>query len=58
MVAGDTPGRTRTASLAIYDAVYVGDTRRAGFYAALIASASIVALIVAQRTNAARGAGR
>ena len=56
MVAGDIPGRTRTASLAIYDAVYVGDTARAGFYAALIAGASIAALIVAQRTTGVRGA--
>ncbi len=58
MVAGDIPGRTRTASLAIYDAVYVGDTARAGFYAGLIASASIAALIVAQRTTQPRGARR
>ncbi len=58
MVAGDIPGRTRTASLAIYDAVYVGDTPRAGFYAGLIALASIAALLVAQRTTGVRGARR
>jgi molybdate transport system permease protein len=56
MVAGDIPGRTRTASLAIYDAVNLGDTARAGFYAGLIASASIAALLVAQRTTQPRGA--
>jgi molybdate transport system permease protein len=51
MVAGDIPGRTRTASLAIYDAVWVGDARLAGFYAALVATVSIAALVVAQRTT-------
>lgn len=56
MVAGDIPGRTRTASLAIYDAVYVGDAGRAGVYAGLIASASILALWIAQRTARVRGA--
>ena len=56
MVAGDIPGRTRTASLAIYDAVSVGDTARAGFYGLLIAAVSIAALIVAQRTTPARRA--
>jgi molybdate transport system permease protein len=54
MVAGDIPGRTRTASLAIYDAVYVGDTARAGFYAGLVALVSVAALVLAQRTT--RGA--
>ncbi len=54
MVAGDIPGRTRTASLAIYDAVYVGDTARAGFYAGLVAVVSVAALVLAQRTT--RGA--
>jgi molybdate transport system permease protein len=54
MVAGDIPGRTRTASLAIYDAVYVGDTSRAGFYAGLVAIVSVSALVLAQRTT--RGA--
>lgn len=54
MVAGDIPGRTRTASLAIYNAVYVGDTARAGFYAGLVAVVSVAALMLAQRTT--RGA--
>ena len=51
MVAGDIPGRTRTASLAIYEAVAVGDAPRAGFYGLLIAVVSIAALIVAQRST-------
>ncbi len=49
MVAGDIPGRTQTASLAIYDAVQVGDNARAGGLSLLISVVSIVALMVAQR---------
>lgn len=58
MVAGDIPGRTRTASLAIFDAVSSGDPARAGFYAGLIASVSIAALLSTQRATRARGARR
>lgn len=58
MVAGDIPGRTRTASLAIYDAVNLGDTARAGFYAGLVALTSVAALVVAQRTTRAGGGRR
>ena len=58
MVAGDIPGRTRTASLAIYDAVNAEDTARAATLAGLIALASIAAVLVAQRTMPGRGAGR
>ena len=58
MVAGDIPGRTRTASLAIFDAVSSGDSARAGFYGLLIASVSIAALVVAQWASRARGARR
>jgi molybdate transport system permease protein len=54
MVAGDIPGRTQTAALAIYDAVQVGDNARAGGLTALIAGASILALLVAQRTAPGR----
>ncbi len=54
MVAGDIPGRTQTASLAIYDAVQVGDTPRAGLLTLLVASISIVALLIAQRTTGDR----
>jgi molybdate transport system permease protein len=58
MVAGDIPGRTQTAALAIYDAVQVGDNARAGGLTALIAGVSILALLVAQRTAPGRGAQR
>ncbi len=59
MVAGDLPGRTRTASLAIFNAVQVDDLRTATWLTALIASASILALMIAQKTAPpARGAGR
>ena len=54
MVAGDIPGRTQTASLAIYDAVQVGDTSRAGLLTLLVASVSIAALMIAQKTSRVR----
>jgi molybdate transport system permease protein len=50
MVAGDIPGRTRTASLAIYDAaVHRNDTATALALTALVALVSIAALVVVQR---------
>ncbi len=58
MVAGDLPGRTRTASMAIYDAVYAGETARAGGLALLVAGVSIAALLAAQKAIPPRGAGR
>ena len=54
MVAGDIPGRTQTASLAIYDAVQVGDTSRAGLLTLLVASVSIAAILIAQKTTPVR----
>lgn len=51
MVAGDLPGRTRTASLAIYDAVQSGDSVRAAWFSGLIAAVSIVAATFAQRAQ-------
>jgi len=56
MVAGDIPGRTQTAALAIYDAAQVGDSARAGLLTALVAGVSILALAVAQRSTTATGA--
>ncbi len=50
MVAGDIPGLTRTAALAIYDAVQVDDTRRATALTLLISVVAIAALVVVQRT--------
>jgi len=54
MVAGNIPGRTQTASLAIYDAVQVGETSRAGLLTTLVASVSIAALLIAQKTAGGR----
>ena len=48
MVAGDIPGRTQTASLAIYDAVQVNDHARAGWLSLAISAASVTALWLAQ----------
>jgi len=51
MVAGNIPGVTQTASLAIYDAIVLGnDTARAGRLTLLIVAVSIGALWVVQRT--------
>ncbi len=51
MVAGNIPGLTQTASLAIYDAIVQGnDAARAGRLTLLISGVSIVALLVVQRT--------
>ena len=58
MVAGDIPGRTRTASMAIYDAVQVGDAPLALGLTLAVASISILALILAQGTTPARGTRR
>ena len=58
MVAGNIPGLTRTASLAIFDAVAANDPRRAGELSLLIAVASICAVLVAQKTIPGRGMGR
>jgi len=43
MVAGNIPGRTQTAALAIYDAVLLGDDRTAGALAVLV---SVVAVAI------------
>jgi molybdate transport system permease protein len=49
MIAGDIPGETQTASLAIYDAVQVDDHVRAGGLALAISVVSIAALFCVQR---------
>jgi molybdate transport system permease protein len=49
MVAGDIPGVTQTASLAIYDAVQVQDSARATWLTVLVSVVSIVVLILVQR---------
>jgi molybdate transport system permease protein len=58
MVAGNIPGLTQTASLAIYDAVQVNDSARAGWLTLWISSVSIAALLIVQRTLPARGLPR
>ncbi len=55
MLAGDIPGLTQTASLAIYDAVLAEDPGRAVRYSILVALASIAAVTLAQRTLPATG---
>ncbi len=58
MVAGDIRGATQTAALAIYDAVQVYDTARAGWLTLLVSLVSIVALIFVQSATPARGLTR
>ncbi len=59
MVGGNIEGVTRTASLAIYDAVNTpGQMDRAGWLTAWISIVSIVALCLTQRGLPARGLGR
>lgn len=50
MVAGNIPGLTRTASLAIYDAVQEGDSSRAAWLTLWISLISIAALAFVQKT--------
>jgi molybdate transport system permease protein len=58
MVAGDIPGLTQTASMAIYDAVAADRPAEAGRLALWVAVSSIIAVVVAQRSLPARGIGR
>jgi molybdate transport system permease protein len=58
MVAGNIPGLTQTAALAIYDAVQVGDASRAGWLTFLVSTISILALVVVQRTMPGQGLAR
>ena len=55
MVAGNIPGLTQTAALAIYDAVQINDTQRAGWLTLWISLVSILAFVVVQRHLAPRG---
>jgi molybdate transport system permease protein len=50
MVAGDIPGLTQTASMAIYDAVQIGDSARAGRLTLWVSAIAIAALVFVQRT--------
>lgn len=58
MVAGDIPGLTQTASLAIYDAVNVNDSATAGRLTLCVSAISIAALWLVQRTSPALGTRR
>ncbi len=59
MVAGNIPGVTRTASLAIYDAIVQGnDPALAGRLTLLISGVSILALLFVQRTIPGRRLAR
>jgi molybdate transport system permease protein len=58
MVAGNIPGLTQTASLAIYDAVQAGDSSRAGWLTLWISLVSVAALWLVQRTLPVRGLAR
>jgi molybdate transport system permease protein len=58
MVAGNIPSLTQTAALAIYDAVQVNDSARAGWLTLWISLVSIAALLIVQRTLPARGLPR
>lgn len=60
MVAGDIPGVTRTAALAIYEASTSGDFARAARLSAAVAAVAITALVLVQGTLSPRrpdGAG-
>ena len=49
MIAGDIPGRTQTAAVAIYDAVESGNTRMAGTLTLLLSAITLLAVYAANR---------
>lgn len=53
MLAGNIPGRTQTASLAVYDAVQAGDLRRATALALLLSVATGAVLLLLTRAGRA-----
>ena len=55
MVAGNIPGRTQTASLAIYDAVQVGDLARATGLTVAISLVALTSLVLVQSALGLRG---
>ena len=57
MVAADLPGRTRTASLAIYNAVGEDDMQTAWTLTLMISAVSIAALVAVQRALPGRRSG-
>jgi molybdate transport system permease protein len=53
MVAGNIPGRTQTASIAIYDAVQAGRTDQAHLYALLLSAITGAILLILTRVRPA-----
>ena len=51
MVAGNIPGQTQTASLALYDAVLADQPARAAGYSLLIGTTALLAVFIAQRSQ-------
>jgi molybdate transport system permease protein len=56
MVAGDLPGETRTAALAIYDAMSAGRDAEAQALAVILTAMAVAALVVVGRFGGARDA--
>jgi molybdate transport system permease protein len=54
MVAGNIPGRTQTASLAIYDAIQAGRDAEAGGLAAVLTTLAVLALYAVSKLSAPR----
>lgn len=54
MVAGNIPGSTQTLPIAIYDAVQVGDSGRAGSAATVLTAIAIVVLLVLSQLSGRR----
>jgi molybdate transport system permease protein len=54
MVAGNIPGRTQTASLAIYDAIQAGRDSQAGGLAAILTTLAILALYALSKLTRGR----
>ncbi len=54
MVAGNIPGKTRTASLSIYEAVMTGDDAMATGTAGVMAALAIALLVLSNRLSASR----
>ncbi len=54
MVAGNIPGKTQTASLAIYDAIQSGQDAQAGGLAAVLTTLAVLALYAINKLTRAR----
>jgi molybdate transport system permease protein len=54
MVAGDIPGQTQTAALAIYDLIHSGEERAAAGLVAVLTSVTIVALYLVNKLTPRR----